>query len=162
MRWLIPLLFTFSGITAAAQEAAPPGLPEVTEGSLVYRSSTSGPFAFVPLEHTDVDIDVRELVASATVSQRYVNRSDEPIAAVYVFPLPHDAAVYDLEVHIGERVIKSVIREREEAKRTYEAAKAGGQRAALLEQERPNIFTASLANLMPKDAIEVRVRYVEP
>jgi len=163
MRWLITLLLTLSGLTSAtAQEEATSGLPEVTEGSLVYRSPRSGRFEFVPLEHTDVDIDVRGLVASATVSQRYANHADEPIEAVYVFPLPHDAAVYDLEVHIGERVIRSVIRERQEAKRTYEAAKANGQHAALLEQERPNIFTASLANLVPGDAIEVRVRYVEP
>src|SRR5262249_8134242 len=85
-----------------------------------------------------------------------------PIEAVYVFPLPHDAAVYDLEIRIGNRVIRSVIKEREEAKRTYEAAKSEGKRAALVEEERPNIFTASVANIMPGDHIDVRLRYVEP
>src|SRR5580704_7299080 len=67
-----------------------------------------------------------------------------------------------MEIHIGQRVIHSVIRERQEAKRVYEAAKSAGKRAALLEEERPNIFTTSIANVMPGDRIEVRMRYVEP
>jgi len=116
----------------------------------------------VPLVHTDVTLDVRGLAAAATVTQQYVNSSTEPIEAVYVFPLPHDSAVYDMEIRIGNRLIRSVIREREEAKRVYESAKSEGKRAALVEEERPNIFTASLANLMPGDHIEVRLRYVEP
>jgi len=67
-----------------------------------------------------------------------------------------------MEIRIGNRVIRSMIREREEAKRTYEAAKSEGKRAALLEEERPNIFTASVANLMPGDHVDVRLRYIEP
>jgi len=107
-------------------------------------------------------LDVRGLVASATVTQRYANSSTEPIEAVYIFPLPHDAAVYDMEIRVGNRVIRSTIREREEAKRVYEAAKSAGKRAALVEQERPNIFTTSVANIMPGDHVDVRLRYVEP
>ncbi len=136
--------------------------PQVCEGSLLYRSPISGRYEAVPLVHTDVALDVRGLAAAATVTQHYVNSTAEPIEAVYVFPLPHDAAVYDMEIRIGDRLIKSVIREREEAKRTYEAAKSEGKRAALVEQERPNIFTASVANLMPGDHIDVRLLYVEP
>jgi Ca-activated chloride channel homolog len=134
----------------------------VGEGCLLYRSPLSGRYETIPLVHTDVALDVRGLVAAATVTQQYVNSTNEPIEAVYVFPLPHDAAVYDMEIRIGNRVIRSVIREREEAKRTYEAAKSEGKRAALVEEERPNIFTASVANLMPGDHVDVRLRYVEP
>lgn len=140
--------------------AVTPG--HVGEGCLLYRSPLSGRYETVPLVHTDVALDVRGLVAAATVTQQYVNSTNEPLEAVYVFPLPHDAAVYDMEIRIGNRVIRSVIREREEAKRTYEAAKSEGKRAALVEEERPNIFTASVANLMPGDHIDVRLRYVEP
>jgi Ca-activated chloride channel homolog len=149
------------GLAAAAAGADDGALPPVTEGSLVFRSPVSGRYELVPLRHTDVQIDVRGLVAAATVTQQYENTSDEPLEAVYVFPLPHDAAVYDMEARIGDRLIKSVIKEREEAKKTYEAARQAGKRAALLEQERPNIFTASLANVMPHDRIEVKIRYVE-
>src|SRR5882724_6264930 len=137
-------------------------IPRVTEGSLCYRSAISGRYEPVPLVHTDVSLDVRGLVAAATVTQQYVNNGTAPIEAVYIFPLPHDAAVYDLEIRIGNRVIRSVIKEREEAKRVYEAAKSEGKRAALVEEERPNIFTTSVANIMPGDEIDVRLRYVEP
>jgi Ca-activated chloride channel family protein len=138
------------------------GPSSVCEGSLLYRSPVSGLYESVPLVHTDVTLDVRGLAAAATVTQQYVNSGAEPIEAVYVFPLPHDAAVYDMEIRVGNRLIRSVIREREEAKRVYESAKSEGKRAALVEEERPNIFTASVANLMPGDHIDVRLRYVQP
>lgn len=149
-----------SGSTSAQQTETGP--PQVGEGSLLYHSGISGRYESIPLLHTDAVIDVRGLVASATVTQQYANSSSEPIEAVYVFPLPHDAAVYDMEIRIGNRVIRSVVREREEAKRVYTQAKSEGKRAALLEQERPNIFTASVANIMPGDRIDVRMRYVQP
>src|SRR5882672_9190718 len=136
--------------------------PPVYEGSLLYRSPISGRYESVPLVHTDVTLDVRGLAAAATVTQQYVNSGTDPIKAVYVFPLPHDSAVYDMEIRIGNRLIRSVIREREEAKRVYESAKSEGKRAALVEEERPNIFTASVANLMPGDHVDVRLRYVQP
>jgi Ca-activated chloride channel family protein len=117
------------------------GPPQVGEGCLLYHSGISGRYESIPLLHTDAAIDVRGLVASATVTQQYANSSTEPIEAVYIFPLPHDAAVYDMEIRIGNRVIRSVVREREEAKRVYTQAKSQGKRAALLEQERPNIFS---------------------
>lgn len=139
-----------------------PPLPPVGEGCLLYRSPISGMYEPIPLTHTDAEIDVRGLVASATVTQQYANTTAQPIEAVYVFPLPHNAAVYDMEIHIGNRIIRSVIKERAEAKKIYETAKSEGKRAALVEEERPNIFTTSVANIMPGDKINVRLRYVEP
>jgi Ca-activated chloride channel family protein len=156
---LLALTTILAGLSLGQTETSP---PQVGEGSLLYRSPLSGRFESVPLVHTDAALDVRGLVAAATVTQQYVNSSSAPIEAVYVFPLPHDAAVYDMEIRIGNRVIRSVIHEREEAKRVYQAAKSEGKRAALLEEERPNIFTASVANIMPDDHIEVRLRYVQP
>jgi Ca-activated chloride channel homolog len=151
------LLLAVSAFGAQQDAVAPP----VGEGSLLYRSQVSGVYEQVPLLHTDVAIDVRGLAASATVTQQYANSSAKPIEAVYVFPLPHDAAVYDMEIRVGDRVIRSTIRERAEAKRIYEAAKSEGKRAALVEEERPNIFTTSVANIMPGDHIDVRLRYVQ-
>jgi Ca-activated chloride channel family protein len=156
---LLALTTILAGLSLGQTETSP---PLVGEGSLLYRSPLSGRFESVPLVHTDAALDVRGLVAAATVTQQYVNSSSAPIEAVYIFPLPHDAAVYDMEIRIGNRVIRSVIHEREEAKRVYQAAKSEGKRAALLEEERPNIFTASVANIMPDDHIEVRLRYVQP
>ena len=157
---LFILTVSLAGLSAGQSENGGP--PQVGQGSLLYRSPISGVYQEVPLLHTDVALDVRGLVAAATVTQRYSNSSSEPIEAVYIFPLPHDAAVYDMEIRIGNRVIKSQIRERAEAKHVYETAKSEGKRAALLEQERPNIFTASVANIMPGDQVDVRLQYVEP
>ncbi|MGB8477114.1 MAG: marine proteobacterial sortase target protein [Candidatus Acidiferrum sp.] len=157
---LLAVTTLFAGGALAGQSDS--ALPCPGEGSLLYRSPISGAYETIPLAHTDVALDVRGLVEAATVTQQYVNNSSEPVEAVYVFPLPHDAAVYDMEIRIGNRVIHSVIRERQEAKRIYEAAKSHGKRAALVEEERPNIFTASVANIMPGDHIDVRLRYVEP
>jgi len=153
---LVAICTVHSSAAQTENTTPPPG-----EGCLEYRSPISGQYETIPLVHTDVALDVRGLVASATVTQQYVNSTNEPIEAVYVFPLPHDAAVYDMEIRFGNRVIRSVIREREEAKHAYEAAKSEGKRAALVEEERPNIFTASVANIMPGDHIDIRLRYVE-
>lgn len=134
----------------------------VTEGSLAFRSPVSGRYELLPLERTEVAIDVKGLVAAATVTQRFTNPSDRPIEAVYVFPLPHDATVYDLEARVGERVIRSQVKERQEARQIYAAARAEGRRAALVEQERPNVFTTSLANVLPGERVDVVLRFVQP
>ena len=160
---LLLITTVFAGWLSGGQDRQSDNAPPpVCEGSLLYRSPISGRFESIPLVHTDVTLDVRGLAAAATVTQQYVNSGTDPIEAVYVFPLPHDSAVYDLEIRIGNRLIRSTIREREEAKRVYESAKSEGKRAALVEEERPNIFTTSVANLMPGDHIDVRLRYVEP
>lgn len=157
---LLAIATVLAGLALGGQSESSPR--DVGEGALLYHSRVSGRYEPVPLVHTDVALDVRGLVAAATVTQQYLNSGSEPIEAVYVFPLPHDAAVYDMEIRIGNRIIRSVIREREEAKRIYESAKSEGKRAALVEEERPNIFTTSIANILPGDRIDVRLRYVEP
>src|SRR5580700_6440054 len=161
-RFALVLLATTTILAGLSGGQTDGGPPKCGEGSLLYRSPISGRYEPVSLVHTDATLDVRGLVAAATVTQQYVNSSTAPIEAVYIFPLPPDAAVYDMEIRIGQRVIRSEIHERAEAKRTYEAAKSEGKRAALLEEERPNIFTASIANIMPNDRIDVWLRYVEP
>src|SRR5882724_1034141 len=160
---LLSTITVFAGWVSGGQDGQSDNArPCVYEGSLLYRSPISGRFESIPLVHTDVTLDVRGLASAATVTQQYVNSGTQPIEAIYVFPLPHDSAVYDLEIRIGNRLIRSTIREREEAKRVYDSAKSEGKRAALVEEERPNIFTASVANLMPGDHIDVRLRYVQP
>src|SRR6185295_14852058 len=83
------------------------------------------------------------------------------IEEVYTFPLPQAAAVDDMTIVLGERVVKGKIMRREEAQATYDAAKARGQTAALLNQQRPNIFTQAVANILPAQQIQVTISYVE-
>ena len=132
---------------------------DVTEGTLkiVGRPQLS----VCPLKHTSVDAKLSGFIGRVTVQQTFVNPSKETIEAVYIFPLPNRAAVDSMTMKIGDRIIKANIKTREDAKRIYEEAKTQGQRAALLEQERPNIFTQSVANIMPNDKIEITISYVE-
>jgi Ca-activated chloride channel family protein len=129
------------------------------EGRLVTKHD--GKVIDVPLEHTDVNIRVDGHLADATVKQRFKNPFAHKIEAIYVFPLPTGAAVRDLTIKIGTRTIRGALKERSQAKATYEAARKKGLVAALLTQERPNLFTQSIANLEPSATIEVELRYVQ-
>lgn len=113
----------------------------------------------LPLKHTDVKISVTGMVASVQVKQVFTNPYDERIEAIYTFPLPSDAAVSDMSMTIGDRTIRSLVKRREEAQQIYQQAKQSGQRAGLLEQERPNIFTTSVANIDPKDEVRIEIKY---
>ncbi len=114
-----------------------------------------------PLKHTDIQAKIAGNVSRVQVTQTFENPFTEPLEAVYVFPLPDEAAVDDMEIKIGDRIIKGNIKKREEAKQIYEQAKRQGRTAGLLEQERDNIFTQSLANIKPGEQIDVTIRYTE-
>lgn len=115
----------------------------------------------LPLKHTGVRAEITGIVAEVEVRQTYQNTHDEAIEAVYTFPLPENSAVRDMEIVIGDRTIRAEIKRREEARRTYERARAQGNTAALLEQERSNVFTQSVANIAPGENIDVVIRYVQ-
>jgi len=113
----------------------------------------------LPLKHTDVQAHITGYIASVDVTQQFHNPYDTKIEAVYVFPLPQNAAVNDFIMTIGERKIRGIIRERQDAERIYAAAKRQGHVASLLTQERPNIFTQKVANIEPKKQIDVNIHY---
>ncbi|MFQ6093196.1 MAG: VIT domain-containing protein, partial [bacterium] len=154
---LFPLTLSLGNapIVAAENQAEEP-----TQGSLLARDA-EGKRIEVPLEHTDVQARISGFIARVDVTQKFVNPFDERIEAVYVFPLPQNAAVDRMEMKIGHRTIKGIIKKREEAREIYEQAKREGKTASLLEQERPNIFTQSVANILPGDTILVSISYVE-
>jgi Ca-activated chloride channel family protein len=131
----------------------------VTEGTLLWRSAQQQEATPAPVLGTGVELRVTGLVARAVVRQRFTNPSGEWAEGIYVFPLPEDAAVDHLKMRVGERLIEGVVQERMAAKTAYETAKRGGQRASLVEQERPNVFTTSVANIPPGAAIEVEIEY---
>src|SRR5262245_28890720 len=151
---ILALALLLPALTLAADVApATPGALQVTK--------PGGQVVDMPLRHTKVSIEVSAFVARATVEQVFGNPFDAPVEAVYTFPLPDRAAVDDFELQVGERTIKGEIKRREEARAVYQQARSAGYQAALLEQERPNIFTQSVANLEPGKEITVRLRTVE-
>ena len=123
------------------------------------RFMTSAGSIAAPLLATDAEIRVTGHVARATVRQSFRNPHPDWYEGVYTFPLPENAAVDHLRMRIGGRVVEGEIRERQSAKASYEQAKTEGRRATLVEQERPNIFTTSVANIGPGEAIEVEIEY---
>ncbi|MBW3622754.1 MAG: VIT and VWA domain-containing protein [Armatimonadetes bacterium] len=135
-------------------------LQRPTPGQLTIMNPQGQPAGVCPLKHTDVNADVAGYVARVTVRQQFHNPTHEPIEAMYTFPLPEDAAVDDMTMTIGQRLVKGEIKRREEARQIYEAAKTAGQAASLLDQERPNIFTQSVANIMPGEDISITISYV--
>ncbi|MEZ6234279.1 MAG: VIT domain-containing protein [Phycisphaerales bacterium] len=112
-----------------------------------------------PLEHTGVTGEINGYVASVSVNQRFHNPSSQVVEALYVFPLPHDAAVNGFLMTIGERTIRGIIRPREQAERIYEQARSQGHTASLLTQERANIFTQHVANIEPGRTVEIDITY---
>ena len=140
------------------------GINEVTEGTLLFKTNQSGRYLPAPILKTDVQIAVTGIIARATVKQEFTNPSTKKgdwLEGIYVFPLPETAAVDHLRMKVGDRIIEGQIKERAEAKKVYEQAKQAGKRTSLVEQERPNIFTTSVANIGPGERITVEIEYQE-
>jgi Ca-activated chloride channel family protein len=115
----------------------------------------------LPLKGTDVEITIAGVIADVKVTQKYRNDGKTPIEAEYVFPGSTRAAVHALTMTIGERRVVAEIREKQQARAEYNAAKAAGKSAALLEQHRPNVFKMNVANILPGDEVVVELRYTE-
>jgi Ca-activated chloride channel family protein len=144
----------------AADEKAQALEEAVTQGALRIVKD-DGKVVECPLRHTDVKAEVSGFIARVRVTQTFYNPTNERIEAVYVFPLPHEAAVDDMTMLIGQRKIVGLIKRRAEAKQIYQEALAAGQTAALLEQERPNIFTQSVGNIDPGQEVNIEISYVD-
>ena len=159
---LVTLLATGQGLAEARSQ--PPetvSLNEVRRGMLLARADDAAAAGYQPLPGVDSRVRVRVTgpLARTTLRQRFENPTKEWIEAVYAFPLPEDAAVDRMRLRIGERVIEGEIQEREQARKTYEVAREQGKRTALVEQQRPNLFTTDVANIPPGATITVEIEY---
>mgnify|MGYP002632666945 CR=1 FL=1 len=128
------------------------GALRVTRGAAHYE---------LPLLHTTVDAWIAGLVAEVEVTQSYTNPFDEPIEATYLFPLPDDSAVHAMTMDVGDRHIVGRVERRDDARRIYDDARRNGQTAALLDQERPNVFTQRVANILPGESIDITISFAE-
>jgi Ca-activated chloride channel family protein len=156
---LIPLTIFVIIIKSSEREAI--AQTGETSGALVVLDPNGKTKRQCPLKHTDVKAEISGFLSRVNVTQEFENPFKEKIEAVYTFPLPQDAAVDDMTMTIGNRTIRGKILPREEAQAVYDAAKSSGKTASLLDQERPNIFTQSVANILPGDQIKITISYVE-
>ncbi len=157
MNLFLPTAFA----TLIAASALPAAAPADDAGSLRVIDKEGQIGAHCPLKRTDVKASISGFLSRVTVTQHFENPLNERIEAVYTFPLPQNAAVDDMTMLVGDRIIKGKIKPREEAKAIYDAARQAGRTASLLEQERPNIFTQSVANIRPGEKVKITISYVE-
>jgi Ca-activated chloride channel family protein len=153
IRKLAVLIILLIPIVASAQVT----LDEVKSGTLLLKTNQPGVYVAAPTVETDVDLRVRGLILRGEVTQRFLNPQSSCVEAVYAFPLPEDSAVDTLRMKVGNRVIEGEIKEKEDAKKTYETAKRQGKKV-LLTQERPYLFTVSIANIGPGENVTIAIR----
>lgn len=170
LRW-IAAVATLVLLTAAATFVLWAGAIGSARAAMPDTSRTLAPYFVVdqaepgvealPLKHTRADVTISGVIADVRVTQVYRNEGSVPIDARYVFPASTRAAVHALRLRVGERAVDAVIREKKQARAEFAQARREGKSAALLEQQRPNVFTMAIANVMPGDEITVDLRYTE-
>jgi Ca-activated chloride channel family protein len=157
--WSSVFVLLCLGIVVPAAFAMEPD--NVQSGSLLLRSSADAPAVEAMRVQTSFRTQVTGNVARVRVSQQFTNPSDDWVEGLYVFPLSTESAVDELAMHVGERVIRGDIQQRQKARAVYEKARIEGRQASLVDQERPNMFTTSVANIAPHSSITVEIAYLE-
>uniref|UniRef100_A0A3Q1JR57 von Willebrand factor A domain containing 5A n=1 Tax=Anabas testudineus TaxID=64144 RepID=A0A3Q1JR57_ANATE len=116
----------------------------------------------VPLKSIEVELEVRDHVATLVSTLLYENKEDKPIEAVFVFPLPGDAAVCHFSAVIGQTQIVAEVKDKQQAREEYDDALSSGQQAFLLEEsdQSPDIFSLSVGSLPPGESASIRLEYV--
>lgn len=126
-----------------------------------YVESTEVNVDSFPLKKTNVIAEINGMIADIHVRQSYANEGNSPINACYVFPASTKVTVHGMQMQIGDQLITAKIKEKEEAKQEFEEAKEEGKSASLLSEERPNVFTMNIANIMPGDNVSIDLHYTE-
>ena len=144
--------------TNSSETNKPIHVNEAESGSMIFKFPGMPSIMQMALD-TKVQMDITGNINRVTVEQSFINPSNDWAEGVYVFPLPEDSAVDQLRMYIDDRVIEGQIHEKKEAKKIYEKAKKEGKSASLVEQQRPNIFTTSVANIAPGGTITVAIEY---
>ena len=155
--WMLLLAALLSIRPGGASATATPGAMQT--GSLLMRMEQG--YVTATLLNTDVNITVNGLVARVSVMQEFKNEGGEWVEGTYVFPLPDKAAVDHMRLYIGDRYIEGEIQEKEQARKAYEQAKQAGKKTSLVEQQRANLFTTSVANIAPGETVIVEIEYME-
>ncbi|HEV8434665.1 MAG TPA: marine proteobacterial sortase target protein [Thermoanaerobaculia bacterium] len=156
----IPLMLLIAASALAAEDPLPlVKMDDVKSAAMLLKTSQPGVYAEAPTLKSDVRLHVRGIVLRGEVTQTFENTTPQCAEAVYVFPLPENAAVDTLRMTIGQRVIEGEIQEKKAAQQTYDTAKAEGKHASLLTQERPNLFTVAIANIASGEKVLIDVAY---
>ncbi|MCH5255270.1 MAG: VWA domain-containing protein [Lachnospiraceae bacterium] len=115
----------------------------------------------LPLKKTDVSVNIEGIIASIHVTQSYSNEGTKPVNASYIFPASTKVTIHGMQMQIGNQIVTAKIKEKEEAKQEFEAAKSEGKSASMLSEERSNVFSMDVANIMPGDNVQIELDYTE-
>jgi Ca-activated chloride channel family protein len=157
--WLAILAILLVGVVWPPAFGATPD--DARAGTLYICSMPCGAPTEALRQTTEIHAQVTGNVARVHVTQKFENPTDDWVEGLYVFPLSASAAVDELEMLVGERRIRGEIKRKEDARATYEQAKSEGRRASLVDQQRPNMFTTSVANIAPHSSISVDIAYLD-
>jgi Ca-activated chloride channel family protein len=154
---IMGLVVAWLSMPVTMAEESPPA--DIQSGTLLLKMQAG--IKTATRTNTDVTLNISGLVARVSVRQEFRNEGGEWVEGIYVFPLPDKAAVDRMRLYIGERFIEGEIREKEQARKDYERARHEGRKASLVEQQRPNLFTTSVANIAPGERVVVEIEYLE-
>tara|TARA_R110000751_G_scaffold10055_2_gene37288 strand:+ start:124525 stop:126762 length:2238 start_codon:yes stop_codon:yes gene_type:complete len=158
-----PMQFFCLILCLALGSAGPAGATEDAHASQAGRvvASVDGINTTLPLLKSHYDVKIEGDVATVTVTQTFLNPTSQALNATYLFPLNQKAAVYGMDMRVGDELVKAIIQRKEEAREIFEKAQSEGKAAALLTQHRPNMFTQNIANLMPGQPVQITLRYAQ-
>ena len=155
--WFVFTVLSLIGTTVLAQDTTE---EKTTSPYFVVLSDNPG-VDKLPLESTKATVNITGVIADVTITQTYKNEGKSPLEAIYTLPASSSAAIYAMEMMVGDRKIVAKIEEKNKAREAYETAKSEGKRTSLLEQSRPNVFQMNVANILPGDVIKVSLKYTE-
>lgn len=160
----ILILFAVACISTSAVASTAPvsqsyDVNSAEPGSLYFATEKPGRVVRAPFLSANVHMTITGPIVRTRVVQQFTNGGNAWVEGIYTYPLPKGSAVDTLEMKVGDRVIVGELKEKAEAKRTFEAAKRAGKRASLVVQRRPNIFSTRLANIGPGETIEIAIEY---
>lgn len=161
LRWSTYFLVFMVVLTSAASEYYEETQNDRTLSPYFFIENGDPSLDRFPLEKTKVAVHISGVIADVTIKQTYSNNGTRPINARYIFPASTRAAVHGMTMIIGEQIITAKIKERETAQKEFVKAKKEGKSASLLKQQRPNVFSMNVANIMPGDIIDIELRYTE-
>jgi len=155
----LAILFLWGG-SPRPVSAAIPISDDIGAGQILFELPDGQAINALHLE-SSVHFSISGIVTQVELTQTFQNQTEDFQEAVYVLPMPDTAAVNEMEMQIGDRVIRAKIKERQAARKVYEQAKAEGKKAALVEQNRPNLYRQSIANIAPGESIVIRLTFID-
>ena len=135
-------------------------LDDIDTGMMLSYHQAGNDYAALKLTASEYNIDITGIIAEVNIKQTFLNDTPDWIKeGIYAFPVADNAAVYQMKLIIGKRVIEAEIHEKRQAQQIYNTAKSQGLTASIVKQYRPNLFTTDVANIMPNEKIQVEITY---